>query len=105
MNFIYTYIMKFLVGEALANSDRMKVGVMSVVTIALTNLAGACTVCQALLTPAVVNAISVTVGGWALSMILALTKRDVAAPGQSVAGAANWTLPADPGTGVPQPPA
>jgi hypothetical protein len=91
MNKLYTKAMAFLVGDAAANSDRVKAGVISTVGIIAVQIAGACSACAMILTPAVVQNISIALGGMAVTLIAALSKRDIAVPGQSVPGAA--TLP------------
>ena len=101
MNFIYTKIMKWLVGEALANSDRVRVAVGAAVTSLLTLIASQCAPCQALLTPEVTHWIVGVVGAAAVALIHSLGTRDVAAPNEIVAGEA---LPEPPATadGIPQ---
>lgn len=85
MNFIYTKIMNYLVGEALAKSDRIKVAVAGAISVVLTNLLGACQICQAILSPEVVNNISMTIAGTVVTLILSITHRDTLTPYETAA--------------------
>lgn len=104
MNFIYTKIMGWILGEALANSDRIKVIVAGAISTLILNLAATCAACQPFLTPDLVNRLSMTIAGFVVTMVASLTHRDVAAPGEVVAGAAIpiSALPGNPdGTAAP----
>lgn len=95
MNFIYTKLMTWILGEALAHSDRIKVAVAGFITTLVLNLAGSCAPCQAFLTPELVNKLSLSIAGLVVTLIAAISHRDVGAPGQVVPGAAEWTAPVD----------
>jgi len=104
MNWIYGKIMSWLVGEALANSDRIKIAVFGIVSTALVQIAAACPACGSFLTPDVKSWICNAIAGAVVTLILAITHRDIAAPGQTVPGAAvDAPLPPPPVTadGVP----
>lgn len=88
MNWLYTQVMSWLVGEALANSDRIKVTVAGIVTAVLVQVAGACPACAPFLTPEVKAWICNAIAGAVVTLVAALSHRDVAAPGQTVDGAA-----------------
>jgi hypothetical protein len=98
MNFIYTQFMNFLFGQAVANSDRIKVAVMGVMGMALAWFAALCTPCKMIMTPELTTFICNWIGGLAVTVILGLTHRDIAAPGQTVPGAA---VPAPPAPVAP----
>ncbi len=88
MHDLYVRIMGWIAGEALANSDRLKVTIGGfLAAIALKALSG-CSVCASILTPDVVNQLSAGIAVAVVSLVASLTKRDVAAPGQVVEGAA-----------------
>lgn len=84
MNAIYTKIMGFLFGEAIANSDRIKIAVAGFVTGLIVNLTKGCSFCQTILTPEVVDLINKGIAGLVVTLIAALSKRDIAAPGQTI---------------------
>ena len=88
MNYLYIKLMSWAVGEALANSDRVRVMALALVGIFFTRLLAACPQCSLILTPDVVNALTIALGGAAVTLVAALSHRDVGAPGQSVPGAA-----------------
>lgn len=88
MNAIYTKIMSWLVGEALANSDRIRVALAGVIATLILQGLASCQVCATFLTPDKVQALSLTIAGTVVTLVLSLTHRDVAAPGETVAGAA-----------------
>lgn len=104
MDALYKKVMSYLVGEAMAHSDRIKVQVIGFVAIALLWIAHACGACGSILTPEVVTALSITIGTFVVTTVLALTQRDIAAPGQYVAGAAQNSgyAKSAPGDAVPE---
>lgn len=88
MNTLYTKLMTWLIGEALANSDRMRVMAMGLAGVVFTRILGACPSCNMILTPDVVNAVTAAIGIAAVGMVGSLTHRDVGAAGETVPGAA-----------------
>ena len=88
MNYIYTKLMSFAIGEALGNSDRVRVMAVSLAGIIFTHILAACAVCNQILTPDVVRDLTIAIGGFAVTMVASLSHRDVGAPGQEVPGAA-----------------
>lgn len=100
MDFLYKKVMEWLFGAAMANSDRVKSAVYGVITSALVLIAGRCQVCNAFLTPEVSNWIAGTIATLAVSIIAALSKRDIAAPNELVEGEA-LPEPPDEADGVP----
>ena len=88
MNYLYTKLMSWAVGEALANSDRVRVMAVALCGILFTRILAACPQCSMILTPDVVQALTVALGGAAVTLVAALSHRDVGAPGQVVPGAA-----------------
>ena len=108
MDWIYQKIVGFFLGEALANSDRVKVVIAGFIGKALLTVAAGCAVCAALLTPEIVSQLTNLIAGAVVTLVAALTHRDVAAPGQTVPGAAvdigpPPPLPDDPALVPPKP--
>ncbi len=101
MNTIYTKIMEFLIGKALANSDRIKVVVAGFVATALIQLGHSCGFCGGILTPEVTDWLSKAVAGAVVTLVLAITHRDVAAPGQTVGTDGSFPPPPVSPDGVP----
>jgi len=102
----YVSVMGWFLGKALANSDRLKTIIAGTIAAVLTKVTGAiliaCAVCAAFITPDMVNQLSLWIAGATLAMLVSLTHRDVAAPGETVPGAA-MALPDPPADalGVP----
>lgn len=103
MNTIYKMIMSWLLGDAMAHSDRIKTAVYGSIVSALVLVAGQCSVCNAILTPDVTKLIAGIIATCTVSIIAALSHRDVGAPGQWVPGAAQDD-PAIPAAALPPPP-
>lgn len=103
MNFIYTKMMTWALGEALAHSDRVKSAVYGAVLSGLALVAGQCSVCNAFITPEVSHWLAGTIAGLAVAIIGGLSHRDVAAPGEFVSGGAQPMYPEPPADalGVP----
>lgn len=88
MHDIYVKFMTWLAGEALANSDRLKTLIGGLLGAVLVKGLAGCAFCSTFITPDDATKLAMAIVGSALAMVASLTKRDVAAPGQTVAGAA-----------------
>ncbi len=112
MNWLYTKIMAWLLGEAIANSDRIKLGlagtISGVISAAFVLVIQRCTFCAEYLTPELAMKLAVMVAAavWSvtLKLIHSLDHRDIAAPNEVVEGEAMPEAPAD-ANGVPGEPA
>lgn len=91
INMILNRLIALVAGEAAANSDRIKVAVVGAVTATLALVGANCPVCNSILTPQVSQWIAGTIATFTVTLILSLAHRDIAAPGQVVAGAATGT--------------
>lgn len=94
MNFIYTKVIGFFLGEALAHSDRIKVAIAGFLATAILQLSAACGFCQALLTPDLVDKLSMTIAGLVVTLIGGISARDTKTPAE--AAGADAFLPAPP---------
>lgn len=88
MHDLYVKFMTSLAGAALAHSDRLKTIIGGLASIILVHVLAGCAVCATVLTPDAVNQLSAAIGMGALALVASLTHRDVAAPGETVEGAA-----------------
>lgn len=91
METIYKKILTWALGEAMANSDRVKVAIGSVVGVLLVKLLAYCPACSSFLTPENQTALTQVIEGAGALLIAAFSHRDIGAPGQSVPGAAAGT--------------
>ena len=107
MDWFYKKIMAWAVGEALANSDRVKLAIYTGLGSLLALATPACPFCPALFTPAVMQTVAAGIVALGIKLIHSLDTRDVATPGEIVAGAAiPIGPPAATADGVPElPPA
>lgn len=99
MNWLYSKIMSWALGEAIANSDRVKIGVVTALTALAAQLIPVCGFCPAILTPALLDKIAAAIVVLGLKLIHSLDHRDIAAPGETVVGEAI------PDSELPPPPA
>ena len=90
MNFhtLLSALIKFFAGEAAANSDRIKVTLIGFIGVIITWVAASCPACQGFLTPQAATWISGTIAAYVMSLVHSLGNRDIAAPGETVPGAA-----------------
>lgn len=88
MDWLYTKMMSWAFGQAIANSDRIKIGIYSALASAAAMLAPACSFCPAILTPEVLHYIAAGIVTLAIKLIHSLDHRDIAAPGETVPGEA-----------------
>ncbi len=96
MHDLYVKIVGWFLGRALANSDRLKVVVAGFIAKGLLTALAGCSVCALVLTPDLVQQLSMSIAGAVLVLVASLTSRDVAAPGQVVPGAAVDLVPPPP---------
>ncbi len=93
MHDLYVKFMIWAAGASLANSDRLKTVIAGFLVVGIAKLLAGCAICSTFLTPDVIDQLTKGIAGAVVLLVISLTHRDVAAPGQTVPGAA---VPADP---------
>lgn len=93
MNWFYTKVMSWLFGQAIANSDRVRVAIASALSAGFLLIISKCAFCSAILTPELADKLAIAIVTLGLKMMHSLDSRDIAAPDEVV-----------PGEAMPEPP-